>query len=139
MIRRPPRSTRTDTLFPYTTLFRSAASLLGYGEPLKLRIQQWPHLGLSETLPVDMFVSDSANGMSSIMTGVKTRNGVISQSAAADRGKTAGATAQTLPEYAEERGLQTGVLSPQSSDQPPHTTPLPHSHTTRPMGENLTP
>src|SRR3546814_10479471 len=36
MIRRPPRSTRTDTLFPYTTLFRSgvvehdqAAALLG--------------------------------------------------------------------------------------------------------------
>src|SRR3546814_19237140 len=28
MIRRPPRSTRTDTLFPYTTLFRSAAGLL---------------------------------------------------------------------------------------------------------------
>src|SRR3546814_19275480 len=27
MIRRPPRSTRTDTLFPYTTLFRSSASL----------------------------------------------------------------------------------------------------------------
>src|SRR3546814_6303484 len=26
MIRRPPRSTRTDTLFPYTTLFRSGAS-----------------------------------------------------------------------------------------------------------------
>src|SRR3546814_17009803 len=26
MIRRPPRSTRTDTLFPYTTLFRSVAS-----------------------------------------------------------------------------------------------------------------
>src|SRR3546814_20549179 len=28
MIRRPPRSTRTDTLFPYTTLFRSAAARL---------------------------------------------------------------------------------------------------------------
>src|SRR3546814_19159787 len=28
MIRRPPRSTRTDTLFPYTTLFRSARQLL---------------------------------------------------------------------------------------------------------------
>src|SRR3546814_4763521 len=27
MIRRPPRSTRTDTLFPYTTLFRSALGL----------------------------------------------------------------------------------------------------------------
>src|SRR3546814_1716789 len=30
MLRRPPRSTRTDTLFPYTTLFRSAgAKILG--------------------------------------------------------------------------------------------------------------
>src|SRR3546814_13645535 len=29
MIRRPPRSTRTDTLFPYTTLFRSLAERLG--------------------------------------------------------------------------------------------------------------
>src|SRR3546814_7598761 len=27
MIRRPPRSTRTDTLFPYTTLFRSGRNL----------------------------------------------------------------------------------------------------------------
>src|SRR3546814_6176950 len=27
MIRRPPRSTRTDTLFPYTTLFRSFGSI----------------------------------------------------------------------------------------------------------------
>src|SRR3546814_4121677 len=27
MIRRPPRSTRTDTLFPYTTLFRSLGTL----------------------------------------------------------------------------------------------------------------
>src|SRR3546814_15337261 len=27
MIRRPPRSTRTDTLFPYTTLFRSLAAV----------------------------------------------------------------------------------------------------------------
>src|SRR3546814_2592955 len=27
MIRRPPRSTRTDTLFPYTTLFRSEAGI----------------------------------------------------------------------------------------------------------------
>src|SRR3546814_6771675 len=30
MIRRPPRSTRTDTLFPYTTLFRSPAQCLGW-------------------------------------------------------------------------------------------------------------
>src|SRR3546814_14112779 len=38
MIRRPPRSTRTDTLFPYTTLFRSEEIdvLLGAG-PIDLR------------------------------------------------------------------------------------------------------
>src|SRR3546814_13019004 len=34
MIRRPPRSTRTDTLFPYTTLFRSTG-----GEP-RLQIDE---------------------------------------------------------------------------------------------------
>src|SRR3546814_2311700 len=35
MIRRPPRSTRTDTLFPYTTLFRSCGeSATGVGENL---------------------------------------------------------------------------------------------------------
>src|SRR3546814_996592 len=31
MIRRPPRSTRTDTLFPYTTLFRSDSAGFGAG------------------------------------------------------------------------------------------------------------
>src|SRR3546814_4761898 len=30
MLRRPPRSTRTDTLFPYTTLFRSLARARGF-------------------------------------------------------------------------------------------------------------
>src|SRR3546814_2625702 len=35
MIRRPPRSTRTDTLFPYTTLFRSLLERL-----VELRIDQ---------------------------------------------------------------------------------------------------
>src|SRR3546814_5773809 len=34
MILRPPRSTRTDTLFPYTTLFRSTAALVSDFRPL---------------------------------------------------------------------------------------------------------
>src|SRR3546814_8069511 len=33
MIRRPPRSTRTDTLFPYTTLFRSLHRYLSFTAP----------------------------------------------------------------------------------------------------------
>src|SRR3546814_1222124 len=32
MLRRPPRSTRTDTLVPYTTLFRSAAVMCSSGQ-----------------------------------------------------------------------------------------------------------
>src|SRR3546814_8548665 len=35
MIRRPPRSTRTDTLFPYTTLFRSGDERAEAGTPLR--------------------------------------------------------------------------------------------------------
>src|SRR3546814_3194826 len=35
MIRRPPRSTRTDTLFPYTTLFRSLDFARKYDLPVK--------------------------------------------------------------------------------------------------------
>src|SRR3546814_1377827 len=38
MIRRPPRSTRTDTLFPYTTLFRSLADRATYWEDAERRI-----------------------------------------------------------------------------------------------------
>src|SRR3546814_18835662 len=37
MIRRPPRSTRTDTLFPYTTLFRSTQRVLGQPQLSQLR------------------------------------------------------------------------------------------------------
>src|SRR3546814_5652735 len=60
MIRRPPRSTRTDTLFPYTTLFRSirpeAAAHGADSHPGRLshddsrhRHQYWPdHAGRSE-------------------------------------------------------------------------------------------
>ncbi|MFM2372042.1 MAG: hypothetical protein RIS85_1764 [Pseudomonadota bacterium] len=92
----------------------NGASLLAYGEPLKLRVQQWPHLGLSETSPVDNFVSDSANGMSAIMTGMKTRNGVISQTPDAVRGKQDGKPAKTLLEYAEQHNLLTGVITTQS-------------------------
>ena len=111
------------------------ASLLGYGEPLRLHIQKWPHLGLSETSPVDAFVSDSANGMSSIVTGVKTRNGVISQAADTVRGKQDGTPTKTVLEYAEERGLLTGVVTTQSiADATPAAT-YAHSNDRKKWGE----
>src|SRR3546814_18160491 len=41
MIRRPPRSTRTDTLFPYTTLFRSCAAALKSPTDDKNKTDDW--------------------------------------------------------------------------------------------------
>src|SRR3546814_6914204 len=40
MLRRPPRSTRTDTLFPYTTLFRSTRA---FRDPVIGGIEAGPH------------------------------------------------------------------------------------------------
>src|SRR3546814_13223091 len=42
MIRRPPRSTRTDTLFPYTTLFRSCISHI---------CGRWQRLAIAARIP----------------------------------------------------------------------------------------
>jgi len=91
-----------------------AASIHGYGAPGKLYIQQLPYIGLSETSPAGGWVTDSAAGMTAIVTGQKTRNGVVSQSAEAVPGKVDGAPLKTILEYAEERGLSTGVISSQS-------------------------
>ncbi len=49
--------------------------------------------------------------MTAIVTGQKTNNGVLSESSAAQRGKTEGAPLKTILEYAEEKGLSTGVLT----------------------------
>src|SRR3546814_6344233 len=52
MIRRPPRSTRTDTLFPYTTLFRSAtkAGLRSYTQAIRHALKD-SNIRVIEALP----------------------------------------------------------------------------------------
>src|SRR3546814_5348942 len=53
MIRRPPRSTRTDTLFPYTTLFRSLEPMLGKSHVRTLSVLGFPNMsrpGILDTL-----------------------------------------------------------------------------------------
>jgi alkaline phosphatase len=89
----------------------NAASLHGYDEPQKLYIQSWPHIALSDTSTASNWVTDSAAGMTAIVTGVKTHNGVISQGPDTIRGKQDGTPLKTILEYAEQRGLSTGVLS----------------------------
>ena len=89
----------------------AAASLHGYGAPRRLYVQRMPHIGLSDTTTASQIVSDSAAGMTAIVTGEKTHNGVISQSAAAVRKKSDGAPLKTILEHAEERGLATGIIT----------------------------
>src|SRR3546814_21110281 len=66
MIRRPPRSTRTDTLFPYTTLFRSqAAAGLGIVEGSRVRLGDRQgslvvHAKLFDGLQPDVVVVESS-------------------------------------------------------------------------------
>src|SRR3546814_5008048 len=53
MIRRPPRSTRTDTLFPYTTLFRSGCPSNAPGFPTDWQCDwpPWRHREYSQSAP----------------------------------------------------------------------------------------
>src|SRR3546814_14916000 len=48
MIRRPPRSTRTDTLFPYTTLFRSAFETNGAAFAAAMQASEAMFEGMAE-------------------------------------------------------------------------------------------
>jgi alkaline phosphatase len=92
----------------------SAASLHGYGATRRLFIQRMPHIGLSNTASASQIVTDSAAGMTAIVTGERTHNGVISQSATAMRGKADGERLKSILEYAEERGLSTGIITDDS-------------------------
>lgn len=92
----------------------NAASLHGYQAPQKLFVQSWANIGLSDTSPASAWVTDSAAGMTAIVTGVKTQNGVISMGPDAVRGKQAGRTLKTILEYAEQKGLSTGVITDMS-------------------------
>src|SRR3546814_3765943 len=52
MIRRPPRSTRTDTLFPYTTLFRSLIDHPDFNGERLAKVRSWGCGGAALSLPV---------------------------------------------------------------------------------------
>jgi alkaline phosphatase len=88
-----------------------AASVLAYGKPQALYVHSMPFIGLSETSTASNWVTDSAAGMTAIVTGEKTQGGVVSQSADAERGVRDGQPLKTILEFAEERGLSTGVVS----------------------------
>lgn len=89
----------------------NAASFYGYGKPQALYIQHMPHLGWSDPSAASDWVTDSAAGMTALVTGQKTDNGALSVVAPKTGGDRAGQTLKTILEYAEEHGLSTGLIS----------------------------
>ena len=84
------------------------------GEENLLAFEHFPHLALVKTYNVDAQVSDSAGTMTALVTGHRTRAGVLSVGPEAARGDCTTSKQHelvTLLEEAEQRGYRTGVVS----------------------------
>lgn len=84
------------------------------GEENFLSFERFPYLAMSKTYNTDAQTPDSAGTMSAMMTGVKTKMGVISLTDAVAYNvcaSSAGAMTATLGELSERAGLATGVVT----------------------------
>ncbi|MGV6800460.1 MAG: alkaline phosphatase [bacterium] len=84
------------------------------GESNVLNFETLPHLAMSKTYNTNMQVPDSAGTASAMMTGIKTKAGVISITDEAMRNDCQGALAHpaiTVAELAEQAGMAVGVVS----------------------------
>lgn len=93
------------------------------GEEHVLSYETFPHLALSKTYNTNAQTPDSAGTASAMMTGIKTKQGVISINETVDRGDCVNAqknTALTILELAELTGMSTGVVT---STRITHATP----------------
>ena len=89
----------------------NAASIYGYDKPQSLYIQSFPGVALADTSTATQWVTDGGAGATAIATGVKTNNGVLSESSAAIKDQQDGEILKTFFEYAREHGLSTGAVS----------------------------
>ncbi len=86
----------------------------GDGESHVLAVDRFPHHALSRTYSHDFQVADSAATATAMMTGVKTRTGVVNVASSVGRGDCAAALdapVTSLFEMAEMAGRATGVVS----------------------------
>jgi alkaline phosphatase len=79
-----------------------------------LAFESFPHLALSKTYNIDAQVPDSAGTATAILSGVKTRKGILDVGSEAIAGDCSSALAHpvaTLGELAEARGMATGIVT----------------------------
>lgn len=89
----------------------TVAGIYAHNKPQSLFIHSMPHIALSDTSALDAWVTDSAAGMTAIVAGQKTNNGMISELPGVKGAP--GQPLKTVLEYAEEKGLSTGVVTNQ--------------------------
>ncbi|WP_233222380.1 alkaline phosphatase [Allosphingosinicella deserti] len=87
----------------------NAAGIMAHDRPQSLFLHTMPNVGLSDTSARNQWVTDSAAGMTAIMTGQKTDNAMVSVVPSTAGG--APTPVKTLMEYAEQRGLSTGIVT----------------------------
>jgi alkaline phosphatase len=88
-----------------------AASIYGYNKPQSLYIQSLPGVALADTSTATQWVTDGGAGATAIAIGVKTNNGVLSESSSVIKDQQDGEILKTFFEYAREHGLSTGAVS----------------------------
>ena len=87
------------------------------GEENSLAFEELPYMALAKTYNTDQQIPDSAGTATAIMSGVKTKSGVIGVNQNVQRGdcKSAqGNTVQTILEFAAKAGLGTGIVTTSS-------------------------
>lgn len=93
------------------------------GEENALSFEQLPYVALAKTYETDQQVADSAGTATAIMTGIKTRAGLIGLNQNAERGNCRsgqGKNMETLLEQAEKLGKSTGIVT---TSRVTHATP----------------
>lgn len=86
----------------------------GTGIGYDLAFETLPYTGFSQTHSADQYVTDSANGISAITTGVKTINGALGVTAAVQRETCGDSTKKAIPtlfEEAKRAGKMAGVVT----------------------------
>src|SRR3546814_5317867 len=115
MIRRPPRSTRTDTLFPYTTLFRSTRRP---PRPHCLAIRR--HHGVRARAPVGVARGTGGAGLELCRSQAAARSfSALRQGRAADRARPSRSPADQAPPAAARRRPAAELRAPRSEEPPP--------------------
>jgi len=89
----------------------NAASIYANGKPQALYVQSMPHVALADTSTAREWVTDGPASGTAWATGVKSHNGIVSKVSTAERDGKPAEDLKTIVEYAEERGLATGLIT----------------------------